>query len=183
MKQKMLTKEDYNDIKARFHLIKTVVMADRNDDYVAFLFDDAEIVSKLLGITLCKVGGEIPFTPYRVTNGDVTDLVKTLLGNGYTVVRVTQSEFGIWNTTEVWYSPGYSTEGRNIMIVHPAMPVNGIPYVAVGIQGSRKAVALCGLTNAEDFQESLDNARRIATEWNRTEAYRTHDPKNNVSSR
>ena len=51
--------------------------------------------------------------------------------------------------------------------VHFDMPINGIKSITVGILETKKCIAICGRTNADDFEESRANAIRIAALWNR----------------
>ena len=52
-------------------------------------------------------------------------------------------------------------------VVSPSMKIGGISYVCVGIVGTNKVIAICGLTGANDEPESLANAHRITKDWNK----------------
>jgi hypothetical protein len=51
-------------------------------------------------------------------------------------------------------------------VVRTDMPFKGVNYVAVGIVGTKKAIATCGLSDSEDREESIANANLIAAVWN-----------------
>ena len=59
---------------------------------------------------------------------------------------------------------GRTTAGE--ATVDCSMSIRGVSHIAVGILGTKKCIAICGLTGAPDEEESFANAVRIATDWN-----------------
>ena len=51
--------------------------------------------------------------------------------------------------------------------IEPEMNIKGVLHVCVGILGTNKVIAICGLSGADDEKESLANAYRIASSWNK----------------
>lgn len=45
--------------------------------------------------------------------------------------------------------------------------VDNIPHIAVGIVGTKKSIALCGVVDAPDNDESVANAFILADAWNK----------------
>jgi len=61
----------------------------------------------------------------------------------------------------------YCSDGE--ATIEPAMKINGIPHICVGILGTNKVIAICGVSGATDEKESLANAYLIASNWNKTQ--------------
>lgn len=57
-----------------------------------------------------------------------------------------------------------TTEGE--ATVERAMTIRGIPHVCVGILGTKKVIAICGVAGADDEAESFANAVKLAQGWN-----------------
>lgn len=51
----------------------------------------------------------------------------------------------------------------------PNKKIFGKETISVGIVGTTKAIAICGLVGEDDEAESEANAIRSATEWNKSE--------------
>lgn len=48
------------------------------------------------------------------------------------------------------------------LVVDESMPILSVPHIVVGVEGTKKALAVCGKTGAGDHKESLMNANIIS---------------------
>jgi len=67
---------------------------------------------------------------------------------------------------ELGCNPCMANVTKGEATVHFEMPIEGVNHVAVGILGTNKCIAICGISGAEDFEESKSNAVKIASLWN-----------------
>jgi len=58
------------------------------------------------------------------------------------------------------------TPSKGYVTIEERMPIKGKDHVCVGFKNTKKVLALCGESDADDFEESVANAYEIAILWN-----------------